>query len=158
MTNSVDAELEIQEHSQNMLSDSTLLNSNRNELLVDPSQKDTQRNHMNCSSRSEFLEPEKMLTAPSANAEQANELCQLSEEKGVVDSDGSVNRMSSLSGKKRHLMEITPTLQKEGSRKMSGRSRLQNTENVPDDDDLLASILGKRIILFYIVHVAFPCF
>ncbi|WOL04453.1 sister chromatid cohesion 1 protein 4 isoform X1 [Canna indica] len=151
MANPKDAEPEVQENPENVLTGLAELVSNTNEFTVAPSQKDDQCNQNSCPS-SEYLEPEKMMLAPSANADQANELSLVTEEKGVIESDGSVNRMTSLSGKKRRLMEITPALENDHSEKMSDRSRLRkNSENVPDDDDLLASILvGKRTPLLKI--------
>ncbi|XP_038984145.1 sister chromatid cohesion 1 protein 4-like isoform X2 [Phoenix dactylifera] len=120
--------------------------SKPNELSSGPISKDTPLDQLNCSSSSEFPEPEKMLLAPAGIVDQANELGQLTSEKGIIESDGSVNRLSSLSGKKRRLMDGTPILRNGTSTRMSGKPRIRrNTDFVPDDDDLLASILvGKR--------------
>ncbi|XP_065010404.1 sister chromatid cohesion 1 protein 4-like isoform X1 [Musa acuminata AAA Group] len=150
--NTTDADLEVRENPQDVLTGSAVDVSNTDELLADLSQKDTQKNQLNCSLSSEFPEPEKMLLASTGDVDHANELSQVTEEKGVIESDGSVNRITSLSGKKRRPMETISALQNGSSGKIYGRSRLRkNTEYVPDDDDLLASILvGKKTPLLRI--------
>ncbi|KAJ8478105.1 hypothetical protein OPV22_021832 [Ensete ventricosum] len=147
-----DADLEGRENPQDVLTGSAVDVSNIDELLVDLSQKDAQKNQLNCSLSSEFPEPEKMLLASTGDIDHANELSQVTEEKGVIESDGSVNRITSLSGKKRRPMETMSALQNGSSGKIYGRSRLRkNTEYVPHDDDLLASILvGKKTPLLRI--------
>lgn len=150
MANCLDAE----EHPHHdPLEQSAVVISSTNEILADPCQEFTQRNQVNCCSSSEFPEPEKMLLAPNGDVHQANELSQVTEEKGVIESDGSVNRITSLSGKKRRLMETTSALQNDSSEKMIGRSQSRrNTEYIPDDDDLLASILGRRGLALPTLH------
>lgn len=127
--------------------------------MADLSQKDTQKNQLTYSLSSEFPEPEKMLLASTGDVDHANELSQVTEEKGVIESDGSVNRITSLSGKKRRPMETISALQNGSSGKIYGRSRLRkNTEYVPDDDDLLASILGTTMIFcFARIMFSFLC-
>ncbi|XP_074588162.1 sister chromatid cohesion 1 protein 4-like isoform X2 [Curcuma longa] len=146
-----DAELELHQNPHDLLTEYAMDN-HRNELLVDPCQKDKEKNQMNCSASSEFPEPEKMLLAPTADGDPTNELSQVTEEKGVIESDGSVNRITSLSGKKRRIMETTSAWQNDSSGIVSGRSQSRkNIEYIPDDDDLLASILvGKRTPLIRI--------
>ncbi|XP_074572927.1 sister chromatid cohesion 1 protein 4 [Curcuma longa] len=144
LPNSTDAELELQQNPHDIFIESAM-DSNKNELLADPCQKDTEKNKSNCSVSSEFPEPEKLLLAPTGDGDQTNELSQVTEEKGVIESDGSVNRITSLSGKKRCTMETTSAWQNDSSGIVSGRSQSRkNTEYVPDDDDLLASILGGK--------------
>ncbi|CAL9060573.1 unnamed protein product [Musa banksii] len=120
---------------------------NTNEISVDLSSKDTELDRLNCSSS-----PEKMLLAPTSDVDQAKELSQLTVDKGVTESDGSVGRISSLSGRKRHLIDSALVLPNGSSAKMSGRKPFRrSTESIPDDDDLLASILvGKRTPLLRI--------
>ncbi|XP_008788164.2 sister chromatid cohesion 1 protein 4-like [Phoenix dactylifera] len=146
IANATNTDLKMHQQSGHALSEPVPGVSNPNEPSTGPILKDTQLDHFNCSSSSEFPEPEKMLLAPAGNVDQVSELGQLTAEKGVIESDGSVNRISCLCGKKRRLMESTPVLQNGTSTKMSGKSRIRrNTNYVPDDDDLLASILvGKR--------------
>ncbi|KAG6506747.1 hypothetical protein ZIOFF_032076 [Zingiber officinale] len=151
LPNSTDTELESQQNPHDLFTESAK-DSNKNELLADPCQKDTEKNKLNCSVSSDFLEPEKMLLAPTGDGDQTNELSQVTEEKGVIESDGSVNRITSLSGKKRCIMETTSAWQIDSSGIVSGRSQSRkNTDYVPDDDDLLASILdGRRTSLLRI--------
>ncbi|XP_062211600.1 sister chromatid cohesion 1 protein 4-like [Phragmites australis] len=96
-------------------------------------------------STSEFAEPEKMLSAPDAEFNQANDLGQITAEKGITESDGS-NKIGSLTSRKRHLEDSLPALESETTEKLSSRPRGKRiTDFVPDDDDLLASILvGRR--------------
>ncbi|CAO2196586.1 unnamed protein product [Urochloa humidicola] len=94
---------------------------------------------------SEFAEPEKMLSAPDAEFSHANDLGQITAEKGTTESDGS-NKIGSLSSRKRHLEDSLPALESETTERLSSRPRdKRTTDFVPDDDDLLASILvGRR--------------
>ncbi|XP_042385055.1 sister chromatid cohesion 1 protein 4-like isoform X1 [Zingiber officinale] len=151
LPNSANAELELHQNPHDLLTEYAM-DDHRNELLTDPCQKDTEKNQMNCSASSEFPEPEKMLLAPTVDGDPTNELSQVTEEKGVIESDGSVNRITSLSGKKRRIMETTSAWQIDSAGIVSGRSQSRkNIEYIPDDDDLLASILvGKRTPLMRI--------
>ncbi|GJN12752.1 hypothetical protein PR202_ga31059 [Eleusine coracana subsp. coracana] len=93
-------------------------------------------------STSEFAEPEKMLSAPDAEFNEANDLGQVTAEKGITESDGS-NKIGSLTSRKRHLEDSLPALESETTERLSSRPRGKRTADfVPDDDDLLASILG----------------
>ncbi|KAL6614005.1 hypothetical protein ACP70R_036275 [Stipagrostis hirtigluma subsp. patula] len=96
-------------------------------------------------SASEFAEPEKMLSAPDVEFNQANDMGQVTAEKGITESDGS-NKVGSLTSRKRHLEDTLPALECETTEKLSSRPRgKRTTDFVPDDDDLLASILvGRR--------------
>lgn len=99
-----------------------------------------QPDRVNHSSSSEFLEPEKII-ASTHNVDFPNNRGQQIADKGVAESDGSVDRISTLYSNKHQVIDIT-TVHKTGSAaKLSGVKRnWRNT--VPDDDDLLASILG----------------
>lgn len=90
----------------------------------------------------EFPEREKMLSAPDVELYQANDLGQVTAEKGTTESDGS-NKVGSLTSRKRHLEDSLPALESATTEKLSGRPRGKRTiDGIPDDDDLLASILG----------------
>jgi len=122
--------------------------------------KDVQSGNCNYFSSSEFTEPERMRFAVSENTILSNYLGQQTTEKGVTESDGSVDRISNLSGQKRRLLDITPDLQNGISPKMSGIPRKKrNNDYIPNDDDLLASILGINYIIFLLIllisHVMF---
>ncbi|KAG2602579.1 hypothetical protein PVAP13_5KG697500 [Panicum virgatum] len=94
---------------------------------------------------SEFAEPEKMLSAPDAEFNAANDLGQITAEKGTTESDGS-NKIGNLTSRKRHLEDSIPALESETTERLSSRPHgKRTTDFVPDDDDLLASILvGRR--------------
>jgi cohesin complex subunit SCC1 len=90
----------------------------------------------------EFPEREKMLSAPDVELYQANDLGQVTAEKGTTESDGS-NKVGSLTSRKRHLEDSLPALESATTEKLSSRPRGKRTiDGIPDDDDLLASILG----------------
>ncbi|XP_006645171.1 sister chromatid cohesion 1 protein 4 [Oryza brachyantha] len=93
----------------------------------------------------EFPEREKMLSAPDVEFYQANDLGQVTAEKGTTESDGS-NKVGSLTSRKRHLEDSLPAPESATTEKLSSRSRGKRTiDDIPDDDDLLASILvGRR--------------
>ena len=52
---------------------------------------------------SEFAEPEKMLSAPDAEFNAANDLGQITAEKGTTESDGS-NKIGSLTSRRRNVV------------------------------------------------------
>ncbi|KAK1287286.1 Sister chromatid cohesion 1 protein 3 [Acorus calamus] len=105
---------------------------------------ETRPDPLNFSTSSDFPEPEKLRAAPVADLDLPNDLLgQTTFEKGPIESDGSVDRISTLSGRKRHSMESTPVLQDGNVAKFSRRPRSRkNVDILPDDDDLLSSILG----------------
>ncbi|KAK1313577.1 Sister chromatid cohesion 1 protein 3 [Acorus calamus] len=108
---------------------------------------ETRPEPLHFSTSSDFPEPEKLRAAPVADLDLPNDLLgQTTFEKGPIESDGSVDRISTLSGRKRHSMESTPVLQDGNVAKFSRRPRSRkNVDILPDDDDLLSSILvGRR--------------
>ncbi|KAF8391764.1 hypothetical protein HHK36_021998 [Tetracentron sinense] len=122
------------------------------ECLDNVMSRDTQLD--NCSASSELPAPEKLLSAPEGiyglphdllveSAPEKEALWPLSEH------EGSGNGFKVLSGKKRRLMESTPVLQSGNSAKLSGVLRFKITaDSIPDDDDLLSSILvGRTAVL-----------
>uniref|UniRef100_A0A0D9V906 Rad21/Rec8-like protein N-terminal domain-containing protein n=2 Tax=Leersia perrieri TaxID=77586 RepID=A0A0D9V906_9ORYZ len=96
-------------------------------------------------STSEFPEREKMLSAPDVEFYPENDLGQVTAEKGTTESDGS-NKVGSLTSRKRDLEDSLPVLESATTEKLSSRPRGKRTiDDIPDDDDLLASILvGRR--------------
>jgi cohesin complex subunit SCC1 len=103
---------------------------------------------------SEFAEPEKMLSAPDSEFNQANDLGQLTAEKVITESDGS-NKIGSLTSRKRQLEDSLPALESETTEKLYSRACGKRTADfVPDDDDLLASILGtnNRFTMFLLTE------
>uniref|UniRef100_A0A1D1YJL5 Sister chromatid cohesion 1 protein 3 n=1 Tax=Anthurium amnicola TaxID=1678845 RepID=A0A1D1YJL5_9ARAE len=115
---------------------------NKDDVLANVISKDV-RLEINCSASSEYPEPERMLLATAGDPDVANDFGQCTNaDKGVIESDGSVDRLISTLSRKRHLAESTPILL---SGNLSGASQSRrNTNYVPDDDDILASILVGR--------------
>ncbi|XP_010242484.1 PREDICTED: sister chromatid cohesion 1 protein 4 [Nelumbo nucifera] len=92
--------------------------------------------------------PEIMLSAPSGVTDLPNNLVVEStpDKADLTENIGNGDDFEILSGKKRHSMESTPILQSGNSAKLSGVPRSKRTMgSIPDDDDLLSSILvGRR--------------
>ncbi|KAK9159416.1 hypothetical protein Syun_005757 [Stephania yunnanensis] len=109
----------------------------------DANSKDNQSDNLNQLSNCDFPAPEVLLSAPVAVADVPSDF--LSSEKEVPP-EVEGNRLEILSGKEFPSTESTPLLQNDSSAKLSGVSRSKRTlESVPDDDDLLSSILvGRR--------------
>lgn len=155
-TISTDINLVMDQNSKNMLPGLTFVVNNTVELSSNSVQKDIQSDHLNCFLSSEFPEPERMRFAASGYTNFLTDMGQQTTEKGIVESDGSVDRVNSLSGQKRHLVDSTPSLQNDISPKMSGILRKKrNNDYIPHDDDLLASILGINHSNYLILIVRF---
>ncbi|VAH66947.1 unnamed protein product [Triticum turgidum subsp. durum] len=94
---------------------------------------------------SNFPERERMLSAPYIGFHQTNDLGQLTAEKGITESDGS-NKIGSLSSRKRHLEDSMPAPESRTTENLSSTPDGQRTTDaIPNDDDILASILvGRR--------------
>uniref|UniRef100_A0A453G583 Rad21/Rec8-like protein C-terminal eukaryotic domain-containing protein n=1 Tax=Aegilops tauschii subsp. strangulata TaxID=200361 RepID=A0A453G583_AEGTS len=93
---------------------------------------------------SNFPERERMLSAPYIGFHQTNDLGQLTAEKGITESDGS-NKIGSLSSRKRHLEDSMPAPESRTTENLSSRPHGQRTTDaIPNDDDILASILVGR--------------
>ncbi|XP_077229812.1 sister chromatid cohesion 1 protein 4-like [Tasmannia lanceolata] len=118
---------------------------NNPEGLFSPSTKDTQLVMLNGSTSSEFPAPETVVLAPAEVPDLVDDL--LVPSTANKEGEGSANRFKSLSGKKRHLMESTPVLENGDSAKLSVvRGSKRSMDYIPDDDDVLASILvGRRM-------------
>ena len=109
------------------------------------------RLEVNCSASSEYPEPERMLLATGEDEGTTKELEQSAvTEKGVTESDGSVDHGVSTRGRKRQLTESSPQLI--GSLTKKSRAG-RNTDNIPDDDDVLASILGIPLLCLFLFHL-----
>ncbi|ONK56901.1 uncharacterized protein A4U43_C10F14450 [Asparagus officinalis] len=146
----VDTNLGVHQKSNDMLLGMTSVN-NPMDLSSSSISKDVQSGHGNCFSTSEFSEPERMRFALSGNVGLLNDVGQQTTEKEVTESDGSVDRISNVSGQKHYLMDITPDLQNGISPKISGiPQKKRKNDYIPNDDDLLASILVGRTPAFII--------
>jgi len=96
-------------------------------------------------STSNFLERETMLSAPDTQFHLTNDLGQITAERGITESDGS-NKIGSLTSRKRHLEDSLPAPQSRTTENLPSRPHGKRpADAIPDDDDLLASILvGRR--------------
>ncbi|KAF6164629.1 hypothetical protein GIB67_032857 [Kingdonia uniflora] len=91
--------------------------------------------------------PEMMLSSPDVAPYLPSDLLvgTTAEKEVSLEREGNEDRINSLSGKKRLLMESTPVLPDGNSAKLSGLPRSKRTFlSIPDDDDLLSSILVGR--------------
>ncbi|KAL0905202.1 hypothetical protein M5K25_027390 [Dendrobium thyrsiflorum] len=113
-----------------------------------------QPDHFNYFSSSEFLEPEKML-APVSNVDFPSYEGQQAADKGVAESDGSVDRMGTPHSKKRQVMGSMTDKKTVAAAKLPGVPRSWRNV-VPDDDDLLASILVGRTSQFLKIGIPLP--
>ncbi|XP_043721513.1 sister chromatid cohesion 1 protein 4-like isoform X2 [Telopea speciosissima] len=101
---------------------------------------DTQLQTSNFSTSSDLPAPETLLSAPAGAELPADVMIELISDKTEVSGDGS----KILSGKRRRSMESTPVLH---SAELSGLPQSRNLDSIPDDNDLLSSILvGRRTL------------
>lgn len=100
----------------------------------------------NRSPTSDFPAPEKFLSVPEGLTEMHVDNLPLdsSLDKGnLIEDDGGVSGTNLISGKKRSFTESTLTAQSLNSAESVGvHPSKKVTESIPDDDDLLSSILG----------------
>lgn len=105
----------------------------------------------NRSPTSDFPAPEKLLSVPEGLTEIHGDELPLdsSLDKGnLVEDDGDVFGTNLISGKKRSFTESSLTAQSLNSAESVGVHRSKRvTESIPDDDDLLSSILGTNTFL-----------
>ncbi|XP_044508689.1 sister chromatid cohesion 1 protein 4-like [Mangifera indica] len=103
--------------------------------------------NLNNSTISELPEPEKLLSVPEGLLDIPNDLLVAStpEKEALAGSDGVEARNEFVSGKKRSHTESTLTFESLNSSESFGVARSKKTsESIPDDDDLLSSILVGR--------------
>lgn len=95
------------------------------------------------SASSEYPEPERMLLAPSGGQNLQDDSEQGTSGKGTSEPARTIDTNRNLSNEKGYLVEETPDLEHGSSVKVSGIARMKRKFNhIPEDDDLLASILG----------------
>ncbi|OMO50173.1 hypothetical protein CCACVL1_30584 [Corchorus capsularis] len=101
---------------------------------------------------SDLPAPEKLLSVPEGPLDSPSDLLgESTPNKGVlIGTNGTVAGTKLISGKKRSATESTLTMESINSVESFGRPRSRRTaESVPDDDDLLSSILvGRRSSVF----------
>ncbi|KAG0476694.1 hypothetical protein HPP92_013535 [Vanilla planifolia] len=142
-TSSRDSKLERQQASAYTPSVITFSANKQDELSTAVPSEVTTLSHLNYSS-SGFQEPEKML-ASVVNVDFPIYQGMQTVDRGVTESDGSVDRVSSHYNRKRRAMDSAAIPETGSSAKLSGIPRSKKaTDNIPDDDDILASILVGR--------------
>lgn len=119
--------------------------SNPDELSMGLFSEVTHLNQVKFPPSSEFLGPEKML-APSFVVDLPNFQGLQAADKGVAESDGSVDKNSSHYSRKRREMDSIISSQTGSSAKLSGIPRSRRNAYTPADDDALASILGMQMV------------
>lgn len=113
---------------------------------------DSQSENVNVCASSEFPAPEKLLSVAEEDLHN-NLLFEATPDQSTAQTDGINDASLTVSGKKRTFTESAMTMQSLNSVQSSTIVRTKRTpESVPDDDDLLSSILGisnEYFILHY---------
>lgn len=121
------------------------------EQLDNAGSNDSRFNNINSSETSDFPAPEKLLSVPEGLTGKSNDLLVEStpDKADLAGGDGAGEGTKLISGKKRSFTESNLTVQSLNSVDSFGMTRSKRTaESIPDDDDLLSSILGvKRFFL-----------
>ncbi|KAJ0016960.1 hypothetical protein Pint_11689 [Pistacia integerrima] len=122
--------------------------NNKSHELLDNVISNHQLENLNNSTISELPEPEKLLSVPEGLLDKPTDLLVDStpEKEALAGSDGVDAGNKLMSGKKRSYTESTLTVESLNSSESFGVARSKKTsESIPDDDDLLSSILvGRR--------------
>ncbi|XP_044496245.1 sister chromatid cohesion 1 protein 4-like isoform X2 [Mangifera indica] len=118
----------------------------KSDELLDNVVSNDQLENLNNSTSLELPEPEKLLSVPEGSLDKPNDLLvDSTPEKALVGSDGVDAGIKLVSGKKRSYTESTLTVESLNSSESFGAARYKRTsESIPDDDDLLSSILVGR--------------
>lgn len=116
-----------------------LLDQFYNEALKNQSGKDS--NNVNL----DLPAPEKLLSVPEFSADKPNGLLEESTPNKEVLEQG----IKQISGRKRTLTESAATMQSKSLESFGLSGSKQTVESIPDDDDLLSSILGIVTAPFY---------
>lgn len=105
------------------------------------------------STNSDLPAPEKLLSMPEGLVDPPNDfLVELTPDKVLEGSEGDGAATKNISGKKRSFTESTLTLHSLNSVETFGVSKSRKTaESIPDDDDLLSSILGIKLVSYVFV-------
>lgn len=116
---------------------------------------DNQLENMNSSLMAELPSPEKLLSVPQKLLNKPNGLLvESTPDKEMVDGGDGSSVGTIITGKKRCFTESSLTVQSLNSVDSFGVSRSKRTaDSIPDDDDLLSSILG---ILFFLMPLSMP--
>ncbi|XP_042489817.1 uncharacterized protein LOC122069793 isoform X2 [Macadamia integrifolia] len=105
---------------------------------------DTQIQTSNLSAGSDLPAPETLLSVPAGADLRADVMVEpIPDKENPTKGSGDVSKI--LSGKRCRLIESTPVLQSGNSAELSGVPQSRNLDSIPDDNDLLSSILvGRR--------------
>lgn len=110
--------------------------------------------NLDSSTRSDFPAPEKLLSVPEGHGDAENNNFLVEEatpdkEETVMEFDRAGAVSESVSGKKRSFTESSLTVQSLYSAESFGVPHTKGTvESIPDDNDLLSSILGMYCYYF----------
>lgn len=149
MPDAADRELELKQIQEPLSSEIRGEFNKSDECLDDVTSNDNQLGALHYSGISEIPAPETLLLAPTEPSDLLNDLLLQSTAGEAVTGEGTLDRFGNLSGKKRRLMESTPVLENGNSSKFSRMLRSRSTmDYIPDDDDVLASILGIELLIF----------
>ncbi|KAG6645281.1 sister chromatid cohesion 1 protein 4-like [Carya illinoinensis] len=122
------------------------------EQLDNAGSNDSRFNNINSSETSDFPAPEKLLSVPEGLTGKSNDLLVEStpDKADLAGGDGAGEGTKLISGKKRSFTESNLTVQSLNSVDSFGMTRSKRTaESIPDDDDLLSSILvGRKSSVF----------
>ncbi|XP_022718441.1 sister chromatid cohesion 1 protein 4-like isoform X2 [Durio zibethinus] len=119
--------------------------------MSEPALCNDQLENSNTCAMSDIPAPEKLLSAPEGPLDTPSGLLgESTPDKEVLAGNDEIDAGTKLiSGKKRSITESTLTVESINSVESFGRPRLRTAESVPDDDDLLSSILvGRRSSVF----------
>ncbi|CAK7325992.1 unnamed protein product [Dovyalis caffra] len=110
---------------------------------------DNQLENLNSSLTFELPTPEKLLSVPQGLLDKPNDLIvESTPDKEMLDGGDGSSAGTNITGKKRSFTESSLTVQSLNSADSFGVSRSKRTvDSIPDDDDLLSSILGISFFL-----------
>jgi cohesin complex subunit SCC1 len=116
---------------------------------------DNQLENLNSSLTSELPTPEKLLSVPQGLLDKPNDLLvESTPVEEIVDGGDRSSAGTNITGKKRSFTESSLTVQSLNSVDSFGVSRSKRTvDSIPDDDDLLSSILG----IWFLMPLRMPC-
>ena len=141
-----------------------MLDMEQSGMLAGSQMTSNKTGNLNESTASDIPEPEKMLSLAHERDNEMNHLLLESTPGNQGISEGYTNAtgVTSISGKKRSYTESTLTMQSMDLVESNGGAQSKRTAvSIPDDDDLLSSILGIYLVLYalcFIFVVVTVCF
>ncbi|KAJ4837210.1 hypothetical protein Tsubulata_040033 [Turnera subulata] len=139
-------QLEEDQTLQPVLSGETLADGGKQDEKPDAISNDNQSENVHSSMTSELPAPEKLLSAPQIPVDKPEDLLfEAAPDKEVLEGSDGSSAGTKTSGKKRSFTESSLTVQSMNSIESFGVTKSKRTiTSVPDDDDLLSSILVGR--------------